>query len=150
MFNISFQNDSIGFPSDISSVVSSIVLEGDCTVVEVPIFDSWKGWLTGDISIPIFVDVNLQSVDNTSGGFSLIIQFTSIDGVGNGTISGNCTGGVSVQWTVVKLRWPGSICSVISTIVVKGDWTIVVNPESNSSETVGSLGENVPSFPNSW
>lgn len=141
---------SISFPSDISSVVSAVVVEFDSAVVEKPVLDSWEGWLTGNVSIPVLVDVDFQSINDASGWVSLIIKFTSADDVGDGASSVDGTVGISIQWRVVKLGWPGSVCSVVSSVVVQVDGTVVVKPESNTSKAVGSFGEDIPSFIDSW
>ena len=137
---------SVSFPSDISSVVSAVVVEFDSAVVIKPIFDSWEGWLTGDISIPVLVDINFQSIDDASGWISFIIKFASVDDIRDSTSSVNGAVGISIQWRIVKLWWPSSVCSVVSSVIVQIDGTVVVKPKSDTSEAVGSLGEDIPSF----
>ena len=137
---------SISFPSNISSVISAIVVELHSAVVEKPIFDSWEGWLTGNISIPVFVNVDFQSIDNASGWIGFIIKFASVDNVSDGISSVDGAVWVSIQWRIVKLGWPGSVCSVVSSVIVQVDRTVVVKPKSDTSKAVGSLGEDIPSF----
>lgn len=79
---------SIGFPSDVGSVVSSIVLESDCAVVIEPISDGRLSVGAGNVSIPVLVDASLNLVDDASGGVGLIGHFASTNGVGNSCVSG--------------------------------------------------------------
>lgn len=137
---------SVSFPSDISSVVSAVVVEFDSAVVIKPIFYSWESWLTGDISIPVFVDVDFQSIDDASGWISFIIKFASVDDIRDSTSSVNGAVGISIQWRIVKLWWPSSVCSVVSSVVVQIDGTVVVKPKSDTSKAVGSLGKDIPSL----
>lgn len=137
---------SIGFPGDVGSVVSSIVLESDCTVVIEPISDGWLSVGAGNVSIPVLVDACFDLVDDASGGVGLIGHFASTDGVGNSCVSGVGAVWISELGVVVQSWWPGSVSSVVGSVVTENDWTVVVNPESDSSKTWWSSGKNIPSF----
>ncbi len=141
---------SISLPSSVGSVVSSVVVESDSTVVIEPVFDRWKGWFACNVGIPVFVNVDFQSVDNAPCWFSLIVHFASENSVGDCAVS--CDGAVwiGVEWGVVKLRWPGSVGSVIGAVVDQVDWTVVVKPEGYSSKACGSFCENVPLLSDLW
>lgn len=143
-------DSSISFPSDVSSVVSAVVVEFDSAIVIKPVFDSWEGWLTGNVSIPVLVDVDFQGINDASGWISFIIKFTSADDIGDSASSVDGAVRISIQWRVVKLGWPGSVCSVVSSVVVQVDGTVVVKPKSNTSKAVGSFCEDIPSFIDSW
>lgn len=140
------QSESIGFPGNVGSVVSAIVAESDCAVVEEPVFHGSEGWLTGNVWVPVLVEVDFQCVDDALGRVSLIIHLTSIDGLSNCAVSENGAVGVSIQFRVVKLRWPGSVGSVVCSVVVQVDGAIVVNPKSHTSKAVCSFGKNIPFF----
>lgn len=137
---------SIGFPSDVGSVVSSIVLESDCAVVIEPISDGRLSVGAGNVSIPVLVDASLNLVDDASGGVGLIGHFASTNGVGNSCVSGVGAVWVAELGVVVQGWWPGSVSSVVGSVVAENNWTVIVNPESDSGKTWWSSGKNVPSF----
>lgn len=146
VWNHDLDVSSISFPGDICSVISAVVAESNCAVIKKPVFNSWKSWLTCNISVPVFIDVDFQCVDDTSGRFSFIIKFTSINSLSNSAVSSDGAVGISIQLWIVKLWWPSSIGSVVGSIVVYVDGTVVVNPKGNTSKAEGSFSEDIPSF----
>lgn len=128
-------NESISFPGNVRSVVSTIVVKSDSAVVKEPVLDSGECWLTGHIWVPVLIEVNFQRVNDALGRVSLVIHLTSVNGLCDSAVSSNGAVGVGIQFRVVKLGWPGGVGTIVCAIVVEVDGTVVVHPEGNTCKT---------------